>query len=423
MVRWKAGKPPEESTNVRRSLAPRCGPHDQASRHGAGACRDHRRRAHHLRAGHVRRHGLRRGDRPSRGRHLPPLPHGPARPLRRPRGQGLGPGVGAGCVLRLGVRPHLRRLSLRRRGVVPRRSPSRRDGAAALRHLGGDLAHLLPTGQGRAARTVGQGRPHGTGRAVHPARPVLHRRRRVARRLRPRPVGVPRPVVRHRHGAVRQRVEGGRRAAAGRRTDVAVRAEADAGTDVARRALAAGAKARVDSRWRTWREARAQRDAVGCARRGAPSRRPAVGPVAGAGPACRRAGRVVSGVPVARPGPRRRSGRRPACVARLQSTRAPLALDSTTRDRSKYRSRGCRPSPARRRWVPTRSPNPPVRCRCRRLGGLLMYRGLGTAMQKLPEASWPRPPRVVVACSRLARQHGRRAMYAASSPSRSSAPG
>src|SRR5580658_6268027 len=47
---------------------------------------------------------------------------------------------------------------------------------------------------------------------------------------------------------------------------VAVRpllAEADAGTDATRRALGRWREGRVDSRWRTWREARAHRDVVG----------------------------------------------------------------------------------------------------------------------------------------------------------------
>ena len=87
-----------------------------------------------------------------------------------PVAKAVGTGVGAGRLLRLGGRPRLRRLPLRRRGVVPGRPPPRPDGPAALRHPGRDLAHLLPAGQGRAARAVGQGRPHGAGRAVHPAR-------------------------------------------------------------------------------------------------------------------------------------------------------------------------------------------------------------------------------------------------------------
>ena len=132
-------------------------------------------------------------------------------PVAKVSGARLGPGG----VLRLGGRPHLRRLSLRGRGLVPRGPPSRHDGAAALRHLGGDLAHLLPAGQGGTARALGQRWPHGAGRAVHLARPLLHRRRRVAGRLRPRPVGVPRLVVCHRHRAVRQRLEGSRRPTAG----------------------------------------------------------------------------------------------------------------------------------------------------------------------------------------------------------------
>ena len=120
--------------------------------------------------------------------------------------------------------------------------------------------------------------------------------------LRPRAVGVLRAPVRHRRGSVRQRVEGGRRAAAAR-WPRAVLAEAD--LDVTRRALARWREGRVDSRWRTWREARAHRDALG-ARAAVPRRAAAaVGSLAGATrQACPRAVRVASGVRAARRGPR-----------------------------------------------------------------------------------------------------------------------
>ena len=116
-----------------------------------------------------------------------------------PVAKASGRALGARCVLRLGGRPHLRRLSLRWRGVVPRGAPPRRDGPAALRHPGGDLAHLLPTGQGRAIGAVGQGRAHGTGRALHPARLLFHRRRHLDGGAGPGPVGVLRAVVCDRH--------------------------------------------------------------------------------------------------------------------------------------------------------------------------------------------------------------------------------
>ena len=110
----------------------------------------------------------------------------------------------------------LRRLPLRRRGLVSRRAPPRRDGAGAVRHLGRHVAHLVPAGQGRVARTVGQGRAHGARRAFHPAGLVLHRRRHLGLGVRAGLVGVPRAVVGHRRRAIRERVERGRRAAARR---------------------------------------------------------------------------------------------------------------------------------------------------------------------------------------------------------------
>ena len=201
-------------THVRWSLAPRGGPYDQACRHRPGACGDHRRRPDHLRSGHVRRHGLRRRIGASRGRDLPALSHRSARPLRRAGGQGLGPSLGARCVLRFGGRSHFRRLSLRRGGLVPRRVPSRRDGPASLRHLGSDVAHLLSAGQGGVARSVGQGWAHGAGRAVHLAGIVFHRGGHLRRRAGARPVGVLRAPVRDGDRTVRQRLEGGRRPSA-----------------------------------------------------------------------------------------------------------------------------------------------------------------------------------------------------------------
>ena len=57
----------------------------------SGACRDHRRRPHHLRSGHVRGHGVRGGiGPPRRWAILLLFPTGPARPLRRAGGQGVG---------------------------------------------------------------------------------------------------------------------------------------------------------------------------------------------------------------------------------------------------------------------------------------------------------------------------------------------
>ena len=142
---------------------------------------------------------------------------------------------------------------LRRCGVVPRRPARRSDGAAALRRAGRDLAHLLPAGQGRAARLVGQGRAHGAGRAVHPARPVLHRRLGVRRRLRAGAVGVLRPALGHRPRALRRGVEGSR--GPGASPSAPARRPA---ADGAHRSIARWREGRVDSRWRAWREARAR---------------------------------------------------------------------------------------------------------------------------------------------------------------------
>ncbi len=71
---------------------------------------------------------------------------------------------------------------------------------------GRHLARLVPAGQGRVARDLGQGRPHGAGRADDPPRHRLH----FGRVPGPRTVGDAGPDVGHRGGALRQGVAAGR---------------------------------------------------------------------------------------------------------------------------------------------------------------------------------------------------------------------
>ena len=145
--------------------------------------------------------------------------------------------------------------------------------------------------------------------------PVLHRRRRLGRRLRSRPVGVLRAAVCHRHRALRQRLEGGRGpSAAGVGPGRAGRGrhgrDAPGPGPLAR---GTGGLALADLARGSRRIATPSARAPRC-RAGPRSRR------AGGGrgvPGCRRVGRVASGVPVARPGPR--AQRTPTRVARLLS--------------------------------------------------------------------------------------------------------
>ena len=138
---------------------------------------------------------------------------------------------------------------------------------------------------------------------------VLHRRRRLDRRLRPRPVGVLRPACATAMGRfvnVWKEAEGPPPVV----STAAVLAEAD--MDVTRRALARWREGRVDSRWRTWREARAHRDALG-ARAAVPRR--------AAQPSGRWRARRA-GVPSSRSGRIWRARARPARAARRRSRRA-----------------------------------------------------------------------------------------------------
>ncbi len=75
-----------------------------------------------------------------------------------------------------------------------------------VRHPGRHLARLLPAGQGRVARDLGQGRPDGAGRTDDPARHRLP----VDLVPRSRAVGDAGPDVDHRGGTLRQGVEAGR---------------------------------------------------------------------------------------------------------------------------------------------------------------------------------------------------------------------
>ena len=102
--------------------------------------------------------------------HRPAHPDRPPRPARRTGGQGLRHLVGPRGVLRLGDRPGVRRPDPRRRRLVPGVDPPRPPGAAALRRPRRHLPGLLPAGQGRVARHLGQGRADGAGRADDPAR-------------------------------------------------------------------------------------------------------------------------------------------------------------------------------------------------------------------------------------------------------------
>ena len=102
------------------------------------------------------------------------------------------------------------RILVRRRGVVSRGAPRRSGGPAAVRHLGGHLAHLVPEGQGRAARPDGARRPDGAGGEVHPSRAVLHCRRRLDFSVHSVAVGLSRSCARYCARQVRQGRPGGR---------------------------------------------------------------------------------------------------------------------------------------------------------------------------------------------------------------------
>ena len=163
----------QRSRHVRRAMARHGGPGDRARRAQTAAGRDLRRRAD--------RHGVDLGgcdggvggDRPLPAGAGVPDPDRPPRPARRSCGQGLRHVVGAGCILRLGDRPRGRRAHPRWHRVVSRVHPPRPPRPAAVRHPGGHLARLVPAGDGRVARDLGQGRAHGAGRADDPARQRL----------------------------------------------------------------------------------------------------------------------------------------------------------------------------------------------------------------------------------------------------------
>ena len=176
------------------------------------------------------------GHRSPPPRHHLPDPHGPARPPRRPGRQGRGDRLGPWRLLRLGHRPGGgRRPDVRLRLVSPRPwgGPPR---ASAHGHPGGDRLGLLRAGEGRVARSRGQGRPHGAGRADVPARRGLLERASSScpcsgscSSWSPSP---PSPASSR---------SGTRRPAA---------------TVVIARRIEAWREGRVDSRWRAWREGR-----------------------------------------------------------------------------------------------------------------------------------------------------------------------
>ena len=320
--------------------------------------RHHRRRAHRLRLGHVGGHGVRRRDRATSSSAIAMLfATGLPGPLRRPRGQGGGHGLGPRRLLRLGGRPRGRRLHVRWRRLVPGGAPPRPGGAAALRHPGRRLAHLLPAGQGRAPRPHGRGRADGARRAVHPPRVLLHRRGHLGQRLRACAVGLLRPRHAHRRRPLRPGLERGRGPRARAPAAVALVGAADQPTH-ARRALARWREGRVDSRWRAWRQARAQRGV-------APRRAPAT---AGG----RRAPRALAG---------------PAAGVAVEPVGSHLAGTARRPDREPQRRAGRRSSrhPDRAaQSAPTPRPRP-GRPRARAHAVYRTYRGLGEAMRVAPE--------------------------------------
>ncbi len=274
-------------------------------------------------------------------------------------------------LLRLGGRPGLRRLSLRRRGVVPRRPPPRRDGPAALRHPGRDDAHLLPAGQGRAPRPVGQGWAHGAGRAVHPAG-LCFIAGAVSPAAWPPPCGCSSGSSPPRPSGVSSGCGGGRGPAPARPARLPRRAEPAPTSPVG------------PGRWREGRVTRAGGPGVKRVPIATPSGRMLRHPrraqrrrsVAGASaPACRRVGRVASGVPDARPGPEHAApaGRRRAQHSEPGRTvtdlRTRLSRDRGSRTRHPRPVRLTRPinpihpTPRRRRLQRVQRVQR-LRCRC-----------------------------------------------------------
>ena len=98
----------------------------------------------------------------------PARPHRRARRARRRGRQGVGHGLAAWRVLRLGRRPRHRRPAARRRRLVPRDASTAATSAMLpLAVLAMSHAHLLRAGQGRVARLRRPRRAHGAGRADH----------------------------------------------------------------------------------------------------------------------------------------------------------------------------------------------------------------------------------------------------------------
>ena len=185
--------------------APREGP--ATRRRPDPAHRHHRRPPHHDRPGHGRRrpavaiaNGWLRA-----GLLLLVLTARPRRARRR-RGQGLGHRLAPRRLLRLGRRPGHRRAAARRRGLVPRRPPSR--AASSVLPLAVLGASMLISYERAKAESLGF---DARGGLMERAERLVVPRLRPAVRLaaRPRPVGDAGPHPAHRRPAVRQGVAPG----------------------------------------------------------------------------------------------------------------------------------------------------------------------------------------------------------------------